>query len=193
MYSTKSSTRFNNHIGLNSHHFISHTLCSIDLLQKAPKGSLEVSMALEGMDRLHSGVFSEWIKSEDNLPLTIKHLSRIAKEYPIHRIVVALRWLFTGWKLKSIAFMVTEVTADWENESQLALFVQELTEGWKVEFRTGLSDSIMRRWDLNARNITGMSTKDLDICRQQFRAAKIRYLTVFLTGLDSSTTLKCKK
>ncbi|KAJ2798753.1 hypothetical protein H4S07_005615, partial [Coemansia furcata] len=45
------------------------------------------------MDSLYDASFHDWLKSEDNVSVIASYLQRIANEYPMDRIINALRWL----------------------------------------------------------------------------------------------------
>jgi hypothetical protein len=68
------------------------------------------------MDQLYDATFYSWLKSEDNVLVTAVYLHRIANEYPLVRIINALKWLISDWRLESISILVRHVTVDWKDE-----------------------------------------------------------------------------
>ncbi|KAJ2555848.1 hypothetical protein EV175_002177, partial [Coemansia sp. RSA 1933] len=65
------------------------------------------------MDTLYDATFHRWLKSEENVLTIAIHLQRISNEYPLDRIINALRWLVSSWRVESTAVIVRYVTADW--------------------------------------------------------------------------------
>ncbi|KAJ2784225.1 hypothetical protein GGI15_002326 [Coemansia interrupta] len=65
------------------------------------------------MDSLYDASFHDWLKCEDNVTIIASYLQRIANEYPMDRIINALRWLVSSWRLESTAIIVRHITADW--------------------------------------------------------------------------------
>ena len=66
------------------------------------------------MDTLYDATFYNWLKSEDNVVVISMYLHRIANQYPLPRIINALKWLISDWRLESIAVLVKQVTVDWK-------------------------------------------------------------------------------
>lgn len=69
------------------------------------------------MDQLYDASFYSWLKSEENVLVTAMYLHRIANEYPLVRIINALKWLISDWRLESISTLVRHVTVDWCDEA----------------------------------------------------------------------------
>ncbi|KAJ2617137.1 hypothetical protein H4S08_000461 [Coemansia sp. RSA 1365] len=65
------------------------------------------------MDSLYDASFHDWLKCEDNVSIIASYLQRIANEYPMDRIINALRWLVSSWRVESTAVIVRHITADW--------------------------------------------------------------------------------
>ncbi|KAJ2696399.1 hypothetical protein H4218_004636 [Coemansia sp. IMI 209128] len=65
------------------------------------------------MDSLYDASFHEWLKNEENVSIIASYLQRIANEYPMDRIINALRWLVSSWRVESTAVIVRHITADW--------------------------------------------------------------------------------
>ncbi|KAJ1883600.1 hypothetical protein LPJ66_011014, partial [Kickxella alabastrina] len=65
------------------------------------------------MDSLYDASFHNWLKCEDNVTIIASYLQRIANEYPMDRIINALRWLVSSWRLESTVVIVRHITADW--------------------------------------------------------------------------------
>ncbi|KAJ2061536.1 hypothetical protein GGI17_003014 [Coemansia sp. S146] len=65
------------------------------------------------MDSLYDASFHEWLKNEGNVSIIASYLQRIANEYPMDRIINALRWLVSSWRVESTAVIVRHITADW--------------------------------------------------------------------------------
>ncbi|KAJ2728834.1 hypothetical protein H4R23_003578, partial [Coemansia sp. Cherry 401B] len=65
------------------------------------------------MDTLYDASFHDWLKCEDNVSIIASYLQRIANEYPMDRIINALRWLVSSWRVESTAVIVRHITAEW--------------------------------------------------------------------------------
>ncbi|KAJ2081457.1 hypothetical protein H4R24_002338 [Coemansia sp. RSA 988] len=65
------------------------------------------------MDSLYDASFHDWLKCEDNVSIIASYLQRIANEYPMDRIINALRWLVSSWRVESTAVIVRHITAEW--------------------------------------------------------------------------------
>ncbi|KAJ2451712.1 hypothetical protein EV183_003428 [Coemansia sp. RSA 2336] len=65
------------------------------------------------MDSLYDASFHDWLKCEDNVTIIASYLQRIANEYPMDRIINALRWLVSSWRVESTATIVRHITAEW--------------------------------------------------------------------------------
>lgn len=76
----------------------------------------DVHRNIKHMDQLYDATFHSWLKSEDNVLVTSVYLHRIANEYPLPRVVNALKWLISDWRLESISVLVRHVTMDWNDE-----------------------------------------------------------------------------
>jgi hypothetical protein len=110
------------------------------------------------MDTVFHGMFSEWIKEQRNLPAAIGQFCTIANEYPLEQIIVVVKWLISGWKLKSNIMLITNLTLGWNNEQDLALLVKEVANRWKAPYVAELAASVMERWDHYAmKNSDGQS------------------------------------
>ncbi|KAJ2961881.1 hypothetical protein NQZ79_g2846 [Umbelopsis isabellina] len=72
----------------------------------------DVYRNIKCMDQLYDATFYSWLKSEDNVLVTAVYLHRIANEYPLVRIINALKWLISDWRLESISILVRHVTVD---------------------------------------------------------------------------------
>ncbi|EIE88369.1 hypothetical protein RO3G_13080 [Rhizopus delemar RA 99-880] len=76
----------------------------------------DVYRNIKCMDQLYDASFYSWLKSEENVLVTAMYLHRIANEYPLVRIINALKWLISDWRLESISTLVRYVTVDWADE-----------------------------------------------------------------------------
>ncbi|CEP12543.1 hypothetical protein [Parasitella parasitica] len=77
----------------------------------------DVYRNIKCMDQLYDASFYSWLKSEENVLVTAMYLHRIANEYPLARIINALKWLISDWRLESISTLVRHVTVDWCDEA----------------------------------------------------------------------------
>ena len=77
----------------------------------------DVYRNIKCMDQLYDASFYSWLKSEENVLVTAMYLHRIANEYPLVRIINALKWLISDWRLESISTLVRHVTVDWCDEA----------------------------------------------------------------------------
>ncbi|KAJ1984467.1 hypothetical protein H4R33_004372 [Dimargaris cristalligena] len=151
----------------------------------------DVGTSIEQMDSLYGASFGHWLKCEENVTMTSNYLYRIANDYPIDRIANALKWLFSGWTLASIAVVVRHVTIDWVDvakqeaetrdphrpanmvdvvataESRRALLIREVTRDWNCSQIAQLLGSLSSFWpssqhrEVFIRNLT----KTWDFCR----------------------------
>ncbi|PVV01026.1 hypothetical protein BB560_004572 [Smittium megazygosporum] len=83
---------------------------------------LDVEANISKMDLLYEATFRSWLKDEENVSIVSSYLHRIANEYPLDRIVNALKWLIQSWSVESVAILIKHVTADWTNVKQEADF-----------------------------------------------------------------------
>jgi len=67
---------------------------------------------LRTMDRRNDASFTDWIKTEDNLTLSLPHLKRVMFDYSPDKIVNGLRWLVLEWRLASIAAAIKYLFID---------------------------------------------------------------------------------
>ena len=67
---------------------------------------------LRTMDRINDASFTDWIRNEDNLSLSLPHLKRVMFDYSPERIVNGLRWLVLEWRLASIAAAIKYLFVD---------------------------------------------------------------------------------
>ncbi|GAA5800043.1 hypothetical protein HPULCUR_005465 [Helicostylum pulchrum] len=99
----------------------------------------DVYRNIKCMDQLYDASFYSWLKSEENVLVTAMYLHRIANEYPLVRIINALKWLISDWRLESISTLVRHVTVDWCDEAapytnsssfQRERFLRAFTKEW---------------------------------------------------------------
>ncbi|RUS17678.1 LOW QUALITY PROTEIN: hypothetical protein BC938DRAFT_476187 [Jimgerdemannia flammicorona] len=102
----------------------------------------DVHRNIKHMDQLYDATFHSWLKSEDNVLVTSVYLHRIANEYDMSRVVNALKWLISDWRLESISVLVRHVTMDWNGDmdallgtasNQLKMKNVERWGRWKAE------------------------------------------------------------
>lgn len=89
----------------------------IVLLDSTEDNWKDVYRNIKCMDQLYDASFYSWLKSEENVLVTAMYLHRIANEYPLVRIINALKWLISDWRLESISTLVRHVTVDWCDEA----------------------------------------------------------------------------
>lgn len=73
---------------------------------------VDVERNLRIMDRQNEANFTDWIKNEHNLTLSLPHLKRVMFDYEIDRIINGLRWLIYEWRLASIATAIKYLLID---------------------------------------------------------------------------------
>ncbi|KAJ1918866.1 hypothetical protein H4219_002316 [Mycoemilia scoparia] len=73
----------------------------------------EVGKNVAQMDIRYEATFREWLRKEDNLSAITSFLQRIANEYPLDRIINALKWLISTWKVESTAHIIRQITLLW--------------------------------------------------------------------------------
>ncbi|KAL0096372.1 hypothetical protein J3Q64DRAFT_1827433 [Phycomyces blakesleeanus] len=121
------------------------------LVTQPPEDTEEVSWRdvhrnIKCMDQLYDATFYSWLKSEDNVHVTAMYLHRIANEYPLSRIVNALKWLISDWRLESISTLVRNVTMDWVDEVgdlRRAHLLRHLTSSWATQYTTTLITMVL--------------------------------------------------
>lgn len=64
---------------------------------------VDVERNLRLMDERNEAAFTDWIKNEQVLSLSLPHIKKIMWEYELDRIVNGLKWLIADWTLASIA------------------------------------------------------------------------------------------
>ncbi|KAJ1966457.1 hypothetical protein H4R35_006978 [Dimargaris xerosporica] len=161
------------------------------LIRKTPSSNWrDVGRNIEQMDSLYGASFGHWLKNEENVTMTSNFLCRVANDYPIDRIANALKWLFSGWMLASIAVVVRQVTSDWvENarkelirngntapteedvvtaaETRRALLIREVTRDWNCSQIAQLVGTLANFWISPHHSevfLRGL-TKTWDFCR----------------------------
>ncbi|KAG0174671.1 hypothetical protein DFQ28_005269 [Apophysomyces sp. BC1034] len=106
----------------------------------------DVYRNIKCMDQLYDATFYSWLKSEDNVFVTAMYLQRIANEYPLIRIINALKWLISDWRLESISTLVRHVTVDWCDEVgdlRRAHLLRHLTHSWATQYTTTLLTMVL--------------------------------------------------
>jgi hypothetical protein len=73
---------------------------------------VDVERNLRCMDRQNDACFTDWIRDEHNLTLSLPHLKRVMFDYQPERIVNGLRWLILEWRLASIAAAIKYLLVD---------------------------------------------------------------------------------
>ncbi len=73
---------------------------------------IDVERNLRQMDELHEAAFTDWIKNERNLSLSLPHIKRVMYEYNLDRVANGLRWLIQNWRLASIAAAIKFLLVD---------------------------------------------------------------------------------
>ncbi|OBZ89032.1 hypothetical protein A0J61_02908 [Choanephora cucurbitarum] len=106
----------------------------------------DVYRNIKCMDQLYDASFYSWLKSEENVLVTAMYLHRIANEYPLVRIINALKWLISDWRLESISTLVKHVTVDWCDEAgdlRRAHLLRHLTHSWATQYTTTLITMVL--------------------------------------------------
>ncbi|KAI9254833.1 hypothetical protein BY458DRAFT_520784 [Sporodiniella umbellata] len=106
----------------------------------------DVYRNIKCMDQLYDASFYSWLKSEENVLVTAMYLHRIANEYPLERIVNALKWLISDWRLESISTLVRYVTVDWCDQAgdlRRAHLLRHLTYSWATQYTTTLITMVL--------------------------------------------------
>ncbi|KAI8369588.1 uncharacterized protein BYT42DRAFT_617593 [Radiomyces spectabilis] len=101
---------------------------------------------IKRMDQLYDATFYSWLKSEDNVLVTAMYLHRIANEYPLERIINALKWLINDWRWESTSILVRHVTVDWCDEAgdyRRAELLRHLTHNWATQYTATLITTIL--------------------------------------------------
>lgn len=73
---------------------------------------IDVERNLRFMDEQNDAAFTDWIKNERNLSLSLPHIKRVMYEYSLERICNGLRWLIQDWRLASIAAAIKFLLLD---------------------------------------------------------------------------------
>ncbi|KAI9492499.1 hypothetical protein BDB00DRAFT_765453, partial [Zychaea mexicana] len=72
---------------------------------------------LERMDDMYNTTFSAWVQAEENALTTATHLKRLAYEYSLDRLIHAIKWIITDWRLQNIATLIKHVISDWDSDN----------------------------------------------------------------------------
>ncbi|ORE09208.1 hypothetical protein BCV72DRAFT_248268 [Rhizopus microsporus var. microsporus] len=91
----------------------------------------DVYRNIKCMDQLYDASFYSWLKSEENVLVTAMYLHRIANEYPLVRIINALKWLISDWRLESIS------------DLRRAHLLRHLTNSWATQYTTTLITMVL--------------------------------------------------
>lgn len=73
---------------------------------------VNVEKNLRIMDRQNEADFTNWIRNERNLTLSLPHLKRTMFDYDFDRIINGLKWLIFEWRLASIATTIKYLLID---------------------------------------------------------------------------------
>lgn len=73
---------------------------------------VDVERNLRLMDQQNEANFTDWIRNERNLTLSLPHMKRVMYDYGVDRIINGLRWLIFEWKLASIAAAIKYLLID---------------------------------------------------------------------------------
>ena len=73
---------------------------------------VDVERNLRLMDQQNDANFTDWIRNEHNLTLSLPHLKRVMYNYEIDRIINGLKWLIYEWRLASIATAIKYLLID---------------------------------------------------------------------------------
>lgn len=85
---------------------------------------VDVERNLRQMDQNNEANFTDWIKNERNLTLSLPHIKRVMFDYGVDRIINGLRWLIYEWRLASIASTIKYLLIDdiWTLKTSLTEF-----------------------------------------------------------------------
>ncbi|KAK9767055.1 hypothetical protein K7432_003409 [Basidiobolus ranarum] len=123
----------------------------------------DVNANIRKMDSLYDASFYTWLKNEENVLVTSVYLHRIANEYTLERIITALKWLITEWRVESVVLLVRHITLDWAvpmpdmteqavqtvldlAERRRAHLVKDLTKTWSCNLVAQLAGGLMNGW-----------------------------------------------
>lgn len=73
---------------------------------------VDVERNLRLMDQQNEANFTDWIRDEHNLTLSLPHLRRVMFDYGVDRIINGLKWLIFEWRLASIATTIKYLLID---------------------------------------------------------------------------------
>jgi hypothetical protein len=73
---------------------------------------VDVEKNLRLMDQTNEASFTDWIKNEKYLTLSLPHIKRVMFDYGVDRIINGLRWLIYEWRLASIASAIKYLLID---------------------------------------------------------------------------------
>ena len=142
---------------------------------RRPQSTQEVSSVLKEMDKKYNAVFCTWVRNETNLAAIVSHFVRVANEQPLEQIIHAMQWIIVGWKLRSIIYLVMNVTAKWESPHEIGLLVKHLGNNWKPKFMAELIVYVVDRWPVSCESAdeTAIMTAESK-CRLTFLSTVVR-------------------
>lgn len=73
---------------------------------------VDVEKNLRLMDQHNEANFTDWIRNEHNLTLSLPHIKRVMFDYGVERITNGLKWLILEWRLASIATTIKFLLID---------------------------------------------------------------------------------
>lgn len=73
---------------------------------------VDVERNLRLMDQQNEADFTDWIRNERNLTLSLPHIKRVMFDYGVDRITNGLKWLILEWRLASIASAIKYLLID---------------------------------------------------------------------------------
>ena len=142
--------------------------------QKETRSWKDVSCVIKSMDKLYDASFYSWVKSEDNIEMSVGHLKRVMVDYTAAQISQGIRWLIGDWTLGSITYLVKVMFIDdiWTLQSkskkrksicqeseqcpefqERIQIIQTLVLGWNANFIAELISSLVSGWSIEQKRI----------------------------------------
>lgn len=147
----------------------------------------ETDENLKLMDKLYNANFHGFIRNEENVLVTSRHLIHIAGDYEITIVSNALKWIMNDWKLENVAKLVKLVSREWCIEARglvlnlITVSLQAYSEGDHLNEE----DRVVRVkfQENNSKNIENIAiAKDVSDMSNSSKTALMKLVAIMIAG-----------